>query len=356
MSLLVGVWHPWWHGVGLLLCAWAGTDTPPGWRTEIAYEAGGKLGGCAVGDLVPDRPGAEIAVVAAGGEVLLVSRSAETWSGKRIATTKGEMIQCAAGDLDPALPGDELVAVGMLAGSEEDGGAGAAYLIAREGEGFQLKLLFEDRALIHGVCIGEMDSSRPGPEILAVGFSNEATCLSRGTDGAGWKNERAATLPGPGKNAVAFRKGAAIACADGSIVYVEKRDGAWHSETILRREAGQARIGTDGMRLVVAGDDGKLGLVEGNAWREVYASPSKLRGAVLTDLDPDHPGAEAATAGYERELIVLTSEGTSWRSTVLFQDEDRFHHLTCGDVDERAKGPELVACGFSGRVIVARRE
>ena len=61
----------------LLFTATSAAGPPaPGsyWSVEIALQASEKLGGCAVGDLDPSRPGNEIVAACRSGEIFLVYR------------------------------------------------------------------------------------------------------------------------------------------------------------------------------------------------------------------------------------------------------------------------------------------
>ena len=137
-----------------------GAARPVSWGATIAYEAGQKLGGCAVGDLDPRHPGDEILAVAASGDLLVVRHDPEGWHGEVVARAGGEMIGCAIGDADPARPGLEAVVGGMAQGTEESGGTGAAHLLYRGDDGWHLEPMFEDAALVHGVA-HRRDRSEP---------------------------------------------------------------------------------------------------------------------------------------------------------------------------------------------------
>jgi hypothetical protein len=263
---------------------------------------------------------------------------------------KGEMIQCAVGDADPRREGNELVVVGMAEGGEESGGAGAAHLVWLDGGTWRERLLFRDDALLHGVCVGDLDGARPGNEVLVVGFSGKATMLFR--EGDTWGAETAAAdLGGAGKNAVAFRGGAVVASTGGTLLHLHKGPDGWSSAVLDRAPAGQARVGTDGERVLAARDDGALGLVAGGARTDIHKAPKKLRGAVLADLDPTAEGLEAATAGYDAKVVVLYPGEGGWRAVTAFEDAGALHHLSFGELPG---GPALVTCGFSRRVTVLR--
>ena len=194
-----------------------------------------------------------------------------------------------------------------------------------------------------------------GNEILLAGFSRQVFVLHH-ADGQ-WTPTTVAHLGGEGKNAVPFEGGGVVACSDGQLVHVHPGgppDGTgWVTTVIDEVEAGQSRLGVAGQRLVVARDDGVLAILQNGRRTEIHREPSKLRGAVLAELDPRFPGLEAATAGYEKKLTVLTREGGEWTATVIFEETDRFHHLTSGELVAESPGEELVACGYAGRLLVA---
>ncbi|MFH0944949.1 MAG: hypothetical protein V2A76_07100 [Planctomycetota bacterium] len=334
----------------LLVVMLVGCAPDSGWKHETALDSGGKLGGCAVGDLDSARSGNEIGVVAEDGTVTLVYRDGSKWGSEKIGAASGEMIQCAIGDVDPERPGNELVAVGMKTGGEEDGGAGAAMVASKENGAWKLEPLFEDTALIHGVCVGDLDPDLPGNEILLVGFSLDATLAHR--EAGEWKTAKVATLPGAGKSAVPFEGGAAVTCADGSVVHLVKRDGAWTSTTLDKAEAGQSRVGTDDSRLIVARDDGVLSLLQDGKRTEIHKEELKLRGAVLADVTPSSKGAEAATAGYGKSVTVLWQERGEWHEQTVFTDTGKLHHLAAGQFEGMGPSACLVTCGFSGLVTV----
>lgn len=359
------------------------------WRTEIAMTAPGKLGGCAVGDFDPQSPGHEIAAVSITGEVFLVRRSEQGWEHEVIATAPGELIQCVAGDVYPSRPGDELLVFGMAEGTEDDGGRGAAFLVVHTDQGWRLEKVLDDDALIHGGCI--LAPRERGPaRLLLAGYGLKLFVLDHLEEG-GWNSHAALTLDSPAKNIVEIYGGSAvIACADGKLLHVAPIPDpeTWMSNVIDEAPAGQARLGASGLVVIAARDDGVLAIVDpvggqGFENHEIYREAQKLRGAVLADVNPYAEGEEAATVGYEGNLVVLCSPRKSsqpvvpptpadqgaivrcfaenWRPWtnegyvphVLYTDTQRLHHLACGELIEESAGPELVACGYSGKLIVA---
>jgi len=286
----------------------------------------------------------------------VIRHDAEGWHGEVVASAGGEMISCAIGDADPSRPGLEAVVGGMRKGGEDSGGMGAAHLLYRDDAGWHLETIFDDTALVHGVCIGDVDPRHDGEEVVCVGFSLKATILGRYR--AGWGTLGSADLTSPGKNAVVFNDGAVVACAGGSLDWLAFDDGMWSSESAPFGYSGPARVDGQGEQILVACDDGSLQLAEFEGHETIYKENKKLRGAVLADLDPSVPGIEAATAGYEKKVTLLyppQAGETTWTAQTLWQDTEKLHHLAGGELLADGQGLELVAVGYSGRVIVASR-
>ncbi|MFT7462080.1 MAG: hypothetical protein ACI9EF_000417 [Pseudohongiellaceae bacterium] len=324
-------------------------DPAAGWTVQIAAELGEKLGCVAVGDVNPSSPGNEIVALGASGNVYVVSFRNGAWSHEVALKLPGEMIQCAVGDLYPEIPGDEIAVVGMAVGGESAGGAGAAHVIVRDGDGWRADEVYRSPALLHAVAIGSF-APTPGRDIMVAGFAEEALALVRGDHG--WEAQDGVRLPGAGKSAVTFRGGVAIACTDGSVVKVRGTTAGWVSTEVDKVSAGRARIACDGERLLVAGDDGALVLVAGGTSGWLYKSDDKLRGAVMSPLDRFAGPSSFATAGYDGQVVVLRFTAEGLRPVVVASDSDRLHHLTAGELPVRADGNALVTCGYSGRVLV----
>lgn len=316
------------------------------WTTRIAFVAPAKLGGCAVGELDPRGSGPEIAAVSEDGRCWVVRREGGAWIPQEAHRAQGELIQCAVGDVDPSSPGEELLAVGMLQGTEDDAGAGAAWVIARRGESWSAEQVHVAPRLLHAAAVFE------GAAFVA-GFDRRVTRLSRA--GGEWQTEFLVELPGDAKSMVPARGGVAVACTDGSVLLLRRGASGWSSEVIDRRASPRSRLGAQGELLAVSDDDGTLSLLGPGERREVFRSSDRLRGAVVADLDPDLPGLELATAGYTGEVSVITAlEGETPRVLVPFVDVARLHHLSAGNLDDDP-GTEIVASGYSGLLVVIDR-
>jgi len=330
---------------------------------------GAKLGGCAVGDIDPTHPGNEIVAVVSDGSVLCIRREGEAWISERIAKLEGEQIQCAVGDLLPGHPGLELVTVGVAQGGEGDGGQGVAWLFMRGATGWEQSRIFTDTALLHAVAIGELDADGEGDELVLAGFSQRAHLLVAGEDG--FTATLLGQLPGNAKGAAVGAGGVVVACDDGTLVLFTEEEEAWTGRTLGSWPgSGLARVAAGEQGALVCSNDGRLRyrqLAQGGgatSTLEVLAVEDRLRGAVLGDLDPTHPGFEFASAGYDgnvylTQLTELKGPSISGltpfsaNTHIIAHDDDRLHHLAFGELP--GLGTCLVTCGYSGRVIVVGR-
>ncbi len=348
----------------ILLLSTACVPTVPDedpWLAEVVFQAPAKLGSCAVGDVDPRFEGAEIVATCVTGDIYVVHREGEKWVGEsvfdppvrgegstifgRIGKT-GEMIQCAVGDVRPDLPGLEIVVVGMIEGSERSSGPGAAWCLYRTPDGWERELIRYDPALLHAVCVVKQD-------VFVAGFEKQVYLARR--EEQGWAPRQIVSeLPGAAKNAIPLQDGVALACNNGSIVVVRPDDSGWKTEDADWRDAARGRIATDGKRLLSADDDGVLTLIDGEDHTVLHRSSKKLRGAVLADLDPTRAGLEVATTGYDGKIVIVVREGDTWKATTVFSDPQGFHHLASGELDGEP-GDEVVACGYSGRIVMVTR-
>lgn len=326
----------------------AGAPAPAaGWRSAVLLDTGSKLSGVAVGDLLPDAPGNELVVVGTDHKMHLCYFDGQAWKQTVIGSTPGEMIQVAAGDVDPTRPGDEIVAVGVETGNEDDPGAkGAAVYVYRNGDEWKAEQVFQDSALLHGVCIKSSG-------VWVAGFSGKIHLLGRQAK-APWP-AHSATLTGPGKSIAATPGGVVVACKDGSVAAVSLSGVVGPvPATRDKRDGGRARIAAAGNHVLVADDDGTLTLLTGESGpgEVLFKAEQNLRGAVLADLDPAVQGLEAATAGYDGTIRVFTGGAGHWSGGVVARDTDRFHHLASG-VLPGWPGTVLIGVNYSGKVTVA---
>ena len=321
------------------------------WRQEVAAETGLKLGGCVVGEFNPDNDGADIAVVAVDGSVFVMTRDGETWKKETAAKLTGEMIQCTAGEIDASHKGDEIIVCGMLEGGEDDGGRGAAYCLRHKDGSFTTEKILEDDQLFHAVCVADLDSSDPGPEILLAGYTKKAHIMAYNT--GQWEKLAEVDLPGRAKGACEGRGGAIVACAEGQLVTIVKKGDNYTVTELFTSENPLARVTCNDGTIAVCDNGGAFHVLpSGESKPTTYAvDKDRLRGAIIADLHPNQDGLEWATAGYNGQImIVLPGTAEKPEIKIIGKDDDKFHHLAFGDLP--GLGKSLVGCGYSGRVIV----
>lgn len=341
-------------------------------RLEVAHAAGAKLGGVAIGDVLPEHAGLEIVAVCVDGRVIVVYREQGRWRSQVAFQAPGELIQVAVGDLVPMLPGDEILAVGMSEGDEDSGGPGAVWLGTRHRDsGFQGRLLATPPALQHAAAIGDFDPDRPGLEALSSGFDRALHVFAIADDLTASETVRfdgdgSADLPGPAKGACIVDGSLYLACASGHLFRARgatSTDADAASGSVLSYTHGMARPAVRDGVVLSACDDGALLRTTLDAEREVdtdyeviHREVEKLRGAAIGDFDGSRDGLDLATCGYAGFVsLVARDDDGAWTAIVLADTDDALHHLACGDVRPDVPGDELVAVGYAGKVYVLSR-
>jgi len=358
---------------------------------EVAHSAGAKLGGVAIGDVLPEHDGPEIVAVCVDGRVIVVHREDGRWRSQVAFQAPGELIQVAVGDLVPSYPGDEILAVGMAEGDEDSGGPGAVWLGTRHRDrGFEARKILETDALQHAAVIGDVDVGRDGLEALSSGFDQRMHLFTVSMDGGEIEvaHEDVGALPGPAKGACMeprprfgdkmFESGTAFfACASGDLIRASSstvHDDPFvgisvmesvHYASGLARPAVWVDDRGDGGHMAIAADDGALVFMGKRSSDVSTFGPSivhqeskKLRGAAFLALDDLGTASHVATAGYEGRItaISLASIEAGAPDPVTLADTGAaLHHLAAGDVRPDVPGDELVAVGYAGEIYVLSR-
>ena len=345
-------------------CLSAPAEQEP-WQARVICDLGVKMGGCAVGDLLPEVPGDEIAVTTGDGLVVLVWAEGDGFKHEVIAALPGEAIQCAIGELDPTSPGAELVTVGKRVGGEDEPGQGVVLLHRRGKGGWESTELLSTEALVHGVAIGDADPLHAGNELVVGGFTNRAFVLRHMGDGL-FDVEATVDTSAPIKGIAVGLRGAILAQDDGRLVEIVRRSGGFEPRTLFEGIDSLARVAATGDVVLFCGNSGHLRVWRKENVETLLTSGDRLRGAVLADLDPNRPGIEGATTGYDGFVRLVCGQNGSWVSSSagpsleggfhcpsIGHDDGRMHHLAAGEVGQ--SGMCLVACGYSGRLILFSR-
>jgi hypothetical protein len=346
----------------IVLCVAVDAAYPDGqWTSQILLESEHGMGGAAIGDLDPESPGNEVAVVNGAGEVWMVRYAGNGWRPQRIHKGAGELIMCAIGDSDPRYGGNELIGVGMVSGQESRTGPGQVVMIRNDAGKWIATQVFQDDHMIHGVAIGDVSSRYDGNEIVACGFNHRVTLLA--FDGRQWQpeviyvaNDRMKI--GAIADVLPERDGleVVVSGSDGNAVVLWEAPLGWKHEVIFSDQVGQSRLALGEPGVFIGGDKGKLTLArrQGGRWVTEFLArdTGRIRGVAIADVDGDVPGAELYACGYSRNVTQLVQDADGfWRSKVIFTAQRPLHHLVAGDIDPRHAGLELVTCGHGGRLI-----
>ena len=346
----------------LASCASTGAGSaPPDMLAEVLFEFDTKLGGCALGDVYPDRPGMEVVVVTGAGELHVISRAAGLWVVDTPLTSPGELIQVAVGDLLEERPGEEILAGGMARGTEDDPGPGKLWVCGRTRKGkWYAEPVFEPTALAHAVLIDDFDLDFRGPEAYSAGFDQQLHRLEISRSFPG-EVDLMAGLDSPAKGICRHLDGIVLTLADGGLVFVDPNEPNADPVEIFRADSGLARVASLGDRLLVSSNNGTLWHLTYDGIGEAVATillvdpeGAKGRGAAFAYLD-GCSGPLPVTAGYSGQVVAVQSLGEgAFMGHVLHEEGAALHHLSAGDVLPEVPGDELVTVGYSGRVVLLK--
>ncbi|MFT7170387.1 MAG: hypothetical protein ACI80K_003535 [Paracoccaceae bacterium] len=352
------------------------------YAVQVAYESDVRVNGVAAGDLDPTVPGDEIVAVDHLGRVHVIARVRGKFRHDLIATTGGELVQVAVGDLLPSVPGDEIVAVGVSKGTEDDPGAGIIRVFHRDGSGGWRETSYLTPGLVHGVAVGTV-GLLPADSFVCAGFFRQVLVgnLTMKVKGGGIAmGIGAIDLPRVGnvKGVALTEEGFVLATDDGHSIEYTAALGEILPRRPVQHGSPLARVGyAKEIGMLFADNDGYLRvtspvLAEGDSPTESILERAKqrLRGAIFVDIDPNNPGLEACSAGYdgrvrvvglnrvEQKQLDLPGQPVTigWKGEVRYvaRDSGKLHHLAKGEID--GIGTCLISCGYSGDVLLIHRQ
>ncbi|RMH04934.1 MAG: hypothetical protein D6702_01725 [Planctomycetota bacterium] len=259
-------------------------------------------------------------------------------------------------DLDPRAPGAELY-VGGQAGN-----------------------LYQLRAYPEGALDARRIAHLPGREIhtlaglgerglLVLTNPGEMWHLTPDAPDGEWNARRMSELPGRIRDAEWIRlpgeSGRALATVSraGLLELWRFTDVDWKRETVWQVPMGLGRVAWDPERpevLYTAVDDGRIVRHERgpNGWRHrtIYDGPQGARGVAAGRFSAE-PGVEETVAvfGYSGRVELLSRRGDEWSVETIFTDVDKGHWLAAAELDGRNETRELLASGYSGRVVMLVR-
>jgi len=87
----------------------------------------------------------------------------------------------------------------------------------------------------------------------------------------------------------------------------------------------------------------------------IYHGPQGPRGIAAGYFDENHQVETIAIFGYSKKVELLSRRGDGWQVETLFEDRDKGHWLAAAELDGRNNTHELLATGYSGRIVLLTR-
>ncbi len=271
----------------------------------ITFKGSDQLYRTASGDILPDRPGLEVASCSKSGDVAVTYGSDLSWTTE-IAwrSTYGDnpndpapVYSIAVADLLTDKPGDEIVTVDMDNSVE---------LIWKEGSKWMHKTIFRDtlpaqQMWLYEVAVGELPGTPPGLDVISVGDAGR-TFVSSLVDGK-WRTS------------IILNDTAAL---DTCII-----------EDILPERPGK--------EIAVGGTNGNIVLLtwDGTIYgRSVIASlGSNIMDLVLADLEPDIEGPEIYSTTLSGGLYMTYRTNGSWQTERVHYEGAPIYGIEKGTID-----------------------
>ncbi len=288
------------------------------WTPVTTIADGTWLGGLALADVDARVPGKELYTGSKSGNLYEVVAYPDAHLDNRLIGSVGarEVHTIVAGELDPRTAGEELLVF------TSPGGLFRARPRSDGIDGFQVELLENLPGRVRDAVVLPTRPGKPA-EVMTIGRDGKLQVLSIDERGPKWTTvyERAM-----GMGRIALRPpelGAALVaysvCDDG-LVFRHERDGdeRWRTELI-------------------------------------YVGPQGMRGVAAGRFDVDPKVETLAVFGYSARVELLSRRGDAWRAETIFHEREKGHWICRAEVDGRNGTDELVATGYSGRIVLLAR-
>jgi len=270
-------------------------------------------------------------------------------------------------DLDSRRPGKEIYTGGKKGNLYQ--------IVAHPQGGFDTTIIARFPAQeIHTSVAGDLLPSRPGNEMLVFTLLGEAFDLRPRPSGIEFDVVSLPKLGGRVREALLLPAAAgeapwvAAACRQGEVLLLRMTEsGGLESRVIARELMGLGRIALAPVKagaplvLYVTRDDGVILRLERTASDEwtreiIYAGPQGPRGIVAGRFDADPTVETVAVFGYSKRVELLSRKrGEPWAVSVIFEDRDKGHWLSCAELDGRNATDEILASGYGGRLVLLAR-
>ncbi|MCB9877276.1 MAG: hypothetical protein H6835_06700 [Planctomycetes bacterium] len=287
------------------------------WTPVSTVHDGSWLGGFVHDDLDPRRDGPEIYTGSQTGHLWQVTTHVPVHCSQRlIGSIPGHEIHTLiGGDLDPQTPGAELLAFTN---------PGGMFLFRPEanGEGWTMNALGDMPGRIRDAALLPAEPGKPR-EIATVGRHGKFEVLTLDGGVPTWRTVHEAQM---GMGRLSLRPDAT---PDSVIAYSTTDDG----RVFRHHRDAQRRWSTE---LIYIGSQG-------------------MRGCAAGRFDADPSVETVAVHGYCKRVELLSKRDGEWQVETLFVDRDKGHWIMRGEYDGRNGTDELVATGYSGRIVLLTR-
>ncbi len=340
-------------------------DCAEGWEARLIFDAGVGVWAVKTYDLFEQYAVPEVLAFDDYGRcTALISYSgkftpkAAIFDGKWVAPS-------AQGECDPRAEGRELYVSGQ---------AGNIYqvLAYRHGALDSRLIAHLPGREVHTLVAADLDPDSPGDELLAFTRPGELFRLKADLTRTQFEVTSLGELRGRVRDALVLpatashRARLATVARTGELALLELTPGGPRWETIHELDMGMGRIAQRpqalGQNLVLytTCDDGRVLRHEQQSeghWstETIYNGPQGARGLAAGRFTADPKTECLALHGYSGDVELLTRSAEGWSAQTIFTDIGRGHWLETCELDGRNATDELLATGYSGRVVLLQR-
>ena len=267
---------------------------------RLIYIEEGHLVRGSVGNLIPSRPGNEIATCSSNGILAVTYGSDNSWKTEIVFTAyhgtgsseRARINSIMTGDVYPELPGDEILTV------DDDGSLRMSY---HDGSNWKTERLFRDVNWLYEVDQGDIDGDGQ-PEIVVVGEEQHLVLLKR--EGDKWISSILASVP----------------------FYIE----ACRIEDLEPDHPGKEILFGGGKGVLwMAFNDGT-----GYEFKELVDLGSPVTDITTIDMDPLYPGPEVFVSTRDGKVyVVRKDQDGNWLKEIIHNEEEIIYGMESGYLD-----------------------